>query len=284
MSDDESPLAGTEVHYLRSAAGVEHKIFLGSCGSAEGGPVRVLYLTDANGYFGLTLDIVRSLQLARHLPSLLVVGVGYRAGGLGDTRPARTRDLTPTADSAYAALMPTERDMGGAAELLAFFRDELQPWVAARHDVTPRGTCYFGHSLGGLFGLYALLHEPSTFEGYVIGSPSLWWHGRVLFDFEEAAATCRADLPASVFCAIGADETQDGRIREAARLPADARALAAAWPIDMVDDLARFVDRLRSRAYPSLRLESVVLPGEFHVTAPPMILSRGLRWLFDAPS
>ena len=90
-NDDHSPLAGTEVHYLRSShVGDEFKIFVGHCGIPDGARPSVLYLTDANGFFGATVDLVRSMQLAQHLPPLLVVGIGYRAGGLGDTVAIRT--------------------------------------------------------------------------------------------------------------------------------------------------------------------------------------------------
>lgn len=41
---------------------------------------------------------------------------------------------------------------------------------------------------------------------------------------------------------------------------------------------------LRSRNYPGLQLGDVVLPGEFHITAPHLSLSRALRYLYDAPA
>jgi hypothetical protein len=40
---------------------------------------------------------------------------------------------------------------------------------------------------------------------------------------------------------------------------------------------------LLARNYPGLHLECEVLPGEYHQTAPPVNLSRSLRFLFDAP-
>ena len=52
----------------------------------------------------------------------------------------------------------------------------------------------------------------------------------------------------------------------------------------MVVDCERVVAALRGRAYPSLDLGHEVLPGEYHGTAPPLNLSRSLRYLFDAPS
>ncbi len=115
MNNDESPLADTEVHYLTSdIVHDEFKIFVGHCGTTGQHQVPVLYLTDANGYFGGAVDIVRSMQLGFHLPPLLVVGIGYRSGGIGDITTPRTRDLTPTRDADFAKLFPDQEAMGGA--------------------------------------------------------------------------------------------------------------------------------------------------------------------------
>jgi predicted alpha/beta superfamily hydrolase len=285
MSDDDSPLAGTEVHYLRSHhVGDEFKLFVGHCGSAASPtPIPVLYITDANGYFGIAVDIIRSLQLARHLPPLLVVGIGYRCGGLDETLSLRTRDLTPSADAGFARLFPELGTMGGASELLAFIQSELKPWVETRYRVDRNDATYFGHSLGGLFGAYVLLTEPKTFQRYGLGSPSLWWDDEVIFSYEASYAEAHDDLSAKVFLGIGADETQEGRRREAVNHEPALREKATAWYIDMVDDMERMVKRLRGRRYPSLSIASAVFPDEFHVTAPPINLSRALRFLFDAP-
>ena len=48
--------------------------------------------------------------------------------------------------------------------------------------------------------------------------------------------------------------------------------------------MQRLVGQLGARDYPSLRLRSEVFADEFHITVPFLNLSRGLRWLFDAPT
>jgi uncharacterized protein len=284
VTNDDVPLADTEVHYLRSShVGDEFKVFVGHCPSDRVALPAVLYLTDANGYFGLAVDIIRSMQLARHLPPMLVVGLGYRAGILAETVSSRTRDLTPTSDAAFAELFPDSTSMGGAAQLLAFIRTELMPWVTMNFDSDPAHTTYFGHSMGGLFGTHVLLSEPTTFGHYVIGSPSLWWDSGDIFATEERYASKHDDLSATVYFGIGAYETHEGRLLEAQNMPPDEQAKTGARYIDMVADMSRMVDRMRHRRYPSLRMRSDIIPGEFHVTAPPVILSRGLRSVFGAP-
>jgi uncharacterized protein len=285
MPGNGSPLADTEVHHLRSEhVGDEYKIFVGHCGLRDGAAPVTLYLTDANGLFGGAVDTIRLMHLSAHLPPLLVVGIGYRMGAIHQTLAVRTRDLTPTVDPTYARIFPDQSHMGGARRFLAFIRDELKPWVGARYGVDPDDAAYFGHSMGGLFGTYALLTEPTMFRRHGIGSPSLWWDHDAIFEHEAAYADAHRDLPARAFFAVGAHEDHDGRQREASRLPEDERAKAGLRYIDMVADTDRMVTALRGRSYPSLELDEVVLPGEFHITVPLLNLSRSLRYLFDAPT
>jgi uncharacterized protein len=287
VDNDHSPLADTDVHYLSSArARAEFKIFVGHCGTLPAAPAAspaVLYLTDANGYFGLAVDLIRSMQLSRHLPPLLVVGIGYRAGAIAETLPARTRDLTPTSDPAFARLFPGQPAMGGAAAMLAFITDELMPWTVRTYGADPAGASYFGHSFGGLFGSYVLLREPAVFRSYIIASPSLWWDNGAIFALEERYAQAYDDLATTVYFGIGADETHEGRLREAQNMPPDQQAKTGARYIDMVADMGRLTGRLQQRRYPALNLRTETFPGEFHITVPPLALSRGLRYAFGAP-
>jgi uncharacterized protein len=178
--------------------------------------------------------------------------------------------------------------MGGAGRFLAFLRDELKPWVRERYGVDPDDSAFFGYSLGGLFATYVLLNEPATFRRYGIGSPALFWDNELLFDHEAAYAGTHDDLPAKVLFSVGANENSEGDRRWRAQLPADRRAKAEARaegepPYDMVADAERMIAALRGRKYPSLEIEFEVWPGEYHQTAPPIALSRSLRYLFGAP-
>ncbi len=102
------------------------------------------------------------------------------------------------------------------------------PWVNERFGVDQGRRVYFGHSLGGLFGAYVLLREPSTFTDYILGSPSLWWDRGVVFELERDQATSREDVAAKVFLGIGAHETNEGRQREAVNMSPEERAVTAA--------------------------------------------------------
>ena len=246
-------------------------------------PVPVLYVGDANGMFASAVDIVRFMQLSAQLPPILVVGIGYRMGGIAGTEVVRARDFTPTHDPRFVRAFPHHTMLGGADRFLGFIRAELQPWVRARYDVDPGDTAFFGHSLGGLFATYVLLTEPDTFAKYGIGSPSLWWQNDMMFGYEEVFAASHDDLAAKVFFAVGEYEDHAGRLRESSRLSADQQAAAGLRYIDMVADTERMASTLRGRNYPNLEIESIVLPGEFHITVPLLNLSRSLRYLFGAP-
>jgi uncharacterized protein len=286
ISNAASPLPDTEVHYVRSDHVVgEFKVMIGQCGPPESAPRPVVFVSDASYLFGTSVEMVRLLNFSQHLPALLVVGVGYGVATNSEILDLRCRDFTPTVDSSDST-DPTM--MGGAGSFLAFIRDELKPWVRGRYGVDPNDSAFFGDSLGGLFATYVLFNEPATFQRYGIGSPALFWDKGVIFEHEAGYARAHDDLPAKVFFSVGAYENPEGDRRFREWLPAEERAKAEAEveadpPIDMVADAERMVALLRHRAYPSLELECEVLPGEYHHTAPPVNLSRSLRYLFDAP-
>jgi len=263
--DDGTTLPGTEAHYLRSeAVADEFKILIGHCGSQRGERPLALYLPDANGTFGMAVDLVRVLQLGGLVPPLLVVGIGYRVGGLRDARPQRYRDLTPTRNPEDEAERAEDADYGpgtrsgGGEAFAAFIAEQLKPWVQQRYGADPDGATYAGYSLGGMFGGHLLFEHTTLFANYILGSPSFWWDNDALFANEERYAETHDDLTASVFLSVGSDE----------------------HPV-MVDVQTRMAAALAKRNYPSLRLASTVFDAEVHVSAAAPAFTRGLRFVFD---
>ncbi len=287
IGNDASPLPDTEVHYIRSEhVDDEFKVLVAHCDSVGSASSPVVFLGDPWANFGTAVEIMRLLRLAKLVPPLLVVGIGYRAGTIEENFDLRCRDFTPSVD--LTSGFTDAAMMGGAGRFLAFIADELKPWTRERYGADPDDCAYFGHSLGALFATYVLLSEPATFRRYGIGSPSYWWDNEMMFTQEAAYARAHDDLAAKVFVSVGAYENPEGRRRYLQQLPADRRAEAEADdaadpPTDMVAAAERMVATLRGRAYPSLEIEYEVLPGEYHETAPPLTLSRSLRYLFDAP-
>jgi predicted alpha/beta superfamily hydrolase len=284
--NDDSPLPDTEVHYLHSDhVGDEFKILVGHCDSPDPAS-HVLYLGDAAYNFGTAVEIVRLLTLYADIPPVLVVSVGYRAPTLNSNEPLRSRDFTPSVDTSRATPVPYR--FGGASRFVSFLRDELKPWVHERYHVDPDDSILFGFSLGGLFATYVLLNDPDMFGGYGIGSPSLLWDNFLMFDHEAQYARTHDDLHAKVHFSVGEYENTEGEMRwidqHSPELRPAAEALADYEPFDLVGDAQRMVAQLRGRDYPSLEIDFEILPREYHHTAPPLALSRSLRFLLNAPS
>ena len=96
---------------------------------------------------------------------------------------------------------PGAKKNGGAANFLRFIREELQPFIDKEYPTIPSDRGYFGDSLGGLFGLYALFNEPETFNRYIIGSPSIWWDEKAIVKQAEkfiASGFCKGKREAEI--------------------------------------------------------------------------------------
>ena len=106
--------------------------------------------------------------------------------------------------------MKGKQRSGGAAEFLKFIREELQPFIDENYPTVPEERGYWGHSLGGLLGLYAMFNEPETFNKYIIGSPSIFWANRAIMGDENTFVESGAPLNAKLFMAVGALEERGG--------------------------------------------------------------------------
>jgi predicted alpha/beta superfamily hydrolase len=215
---------------------------------------------------------VRSIaqRLTKHagMEEVIVVGLSYAKGDAG--MYSRRRDYTPTVPRkhAYRSDMPGRAPAFGEAEAYGrFVADEVFPLIASQYRADMSRKVFVGHSYGSLLGLQILLTRPRTFEHYILGSPSLWYDGGVMFDREKAYATTHKDMPASVFFGIGGRETlAPGKQRS--RLEADA---------DMVADLQDFDSALKSHRYRGLDTRLKVFADEDHASVFPLVLTHGLR-------
>jgi hypothetical protein len=242
------------------------------------GPRQVLYVLDANLFFGTAVEMTRLMsQLYGEIPPLLVVGIAYDTAVPAVQGELRARDFTPTDDPGFAAMigampgsppptLPEGSRLGRASLFLRFLADEVKPFIEQRYPVAAGGSVLFGSSLGGLFTLYALMERPDAFDGYIAVSPAIWWDDARILEQEAALARSRADLGAKVFLAVGGNEER-----------ADVPALA---PFRMVSNVRTLSERLTSRDYPSLDLATFVADGESHTTVVPVGLTRGLRHVF----
>ena len=242
------------------------------------GPAPVIFVLDPF----LTLDVVvgwsrvYGLYSEGAVPPAVVVGVGHPTADEPRFMALRIRDLTPTPVTVREWRPPMGAGQG--PRLLAAIATEIVPFVEANFAVNG-DRAVVGWSLGGLFALYALFHEPQVFSRYLIVSPSLWWEDRLPFLWEKKWAASASDLPAQVFMAVGAREEAPG----GGWLSEGFSDEILAW-FRQVTNFRAFTRRLKSRAYPSLNVESVVFPDEYHMTVYPAAVARGLVRMFARPS
>jgi predicted alpha/beta superfamily hydrolase len=154
---------------------------------------------------------------------------------------------------------------GEAARYQGFLAEQVLPFVAQHYRCDARRQVFIGHSYGSLLGLHVMLSQPELFGHYILGSPSLWFDQRVMFDMEKATAAGRRDLPARVRMYAGGFETFG-------KTPRHFKTT------DLVGDMKAFERQLRSRRYPSLAIASQVIADEDHFTVFPSLAARGLTW------
>lgn len=228
--------------------------------------------TDPGGLPGLLVGVAPAVPEDR-LRDYVPAGWGgaQASEGVGQPGPAGDCPVTPAAQA-------------GAARWLRVL-DQVRARIDADWRPDPRRQVLCGHSLGALFALYVLTHRPHAFDGYVLSSPSVWWGGRYADRLlrRRRAWLCTQGLPPlGIRLTVGeyeqglAPEEQGADLTDAER----ARRLALRRERAMVDGMHQLADALAQ--CPGLRLDSAVLPGHTHRSAPLDALMPGWRWLLDA--
>jgi predicted alpha/beta superfamily hydrolase len=230
----------------------------------------VLYCTDGNRNFGLVSTIVNILSFpGKEIPGLLVVDIGYKITGLEDWGAWRNRDLLPTNDSVVDKnwanslnRLSGRNDIvsksGGAQKFLGFIRNELIPYIELNYRVKKNDRALIGYSYGGVFTLFSLFQSPETFQKYYAGSPSILWDHKVLFKYEQEYADTHKDLPVTLFMSVGSLEYKG-----------------------VIADMYEMANKLESRNYPGLKLETHLFEGETHASCYAAGVSRALRMIYN---
>ncbi|MEJ2540210.1 MAG: alpha/beta hydrolase-fold protein, partial [Gemmatimonadota bacterium] len=150
---------------------------------------------------------------------------------------------------------------GGSADTFtAFLRDELIPWVEARHRTRPFRVL-IGHSLSGLFATYLLNSQPELFSGYIAIDPSL-----------------HVPLPSGEAYVTETDDLFE-------RTP----GLAASWYMTlsnvhalMLSAVRRLDETLESaETSDQFRWAWKHMPTETHMSVPARSVYDGLEWIFS---
>jgi uncharacterized protein len=227
------------------------------------GSYPVLYVMDAGSRFGTITEISRANVHTLIAPGVIVVGIGYLADGHNESVGAqRLRDFTPVVDplSFHSARphTPIPLDREGADQMLRFIHRQVFPLIEAEFRADAENRALLGHSLAGLFTLYALLTRSEMFQNYIVSSPSLWWNQTLLSDLEVALVLPDLRGPTRLFMSIGGDEIPEG----------------------MIAPFERYVRQLEHTAAPNLIFGWRMIEGEDHGSVVPAAFNAGFRFVY----
>jgi hypothetical protein len=234
----------------------------------------VVYALDIRSSDLPLLNILYSgAQNNPELPKVILVAVGFSS----DTEHMglRSAQFTPSYNEAFdlnnienikkrlqtetniSAEMEANWRSGAANDFARVLTQELVPFVSQHYPVSDI-KAVFGHSLAGLFLTNVLLNSPNAFDKYLISSPSLWWDNKIMLTKEGGFAKSHQDLPAEVFMSVGELESED-----------------------IILPFHEFVNALTQAHFPSLHLQSKVVPQTDHSSVIPKAYIEGMRYLFS---
>ncbi|MFK5983686.1 MAG: alpha/beta hydrolase-fold protein [Flavobacteriaceae bacterium] len=129
----------------------------------------VVYILDGEVFLP-TVNNVQNYYSGGFTPEMVLIGISNDQN--------RMRDLT-TSKVTEMYGMPFKKENGEAANFSKFIETELIPFVENKYPVTNFRTL-IGHSYGGLFAIYTLIHHPELFSNYLAIDPSLDWDNQKL--------------------------------------------------------------------------------------------------------
>jgi len=146
----------------------------------------VLYVLDGGNWnTGLVTKIQRFIEGEGNMPPAIVVSV------MGIDRNI---ELTPTHLATWNA--PT----GGAENFLKFITHELIPYIGKTYPSDGDNTLW-GHSLSGMFAIYAMLNEPTAFRSFIAIDPSCWWDDNYVPKLAAKKLPALSSMQATLFIA-----------------------------------------------------------------------------------
>ncbi|QWK78901.1 alpha/beta hydrolase [Ochrobactrum sp. BTU1] len=173
------------------ANGIDYRIFVAA--PAEKAPASgfpVVYMSDGNRM----LPIAAKLMEDSPRLNAVFVGIGYPTEDKDEIVRLRYFDLTPPTPDELIPVQTNIPKTGGRDAFFDFIDHQVKAEVEKRFAIDKNKQALFGHSLGGLFTLYALFNHPDSFQTYAAADPSIWWNGRsILTDKDRFVEAFKAD-------------------------------------------------------------------------------------------
>lgn len=251
---------------------------------ADGFPV--LYAFDGDDSFGLLADLAAGLAPAARRAGLrpaMIVAIGYRPGE--GTVERRTYDFTPAAENHVMPERPNGEpwpSLGGGDDFLDTVETDVKPLVAAGFPVDETAQTLFGHSLGGLMTLHALMTRPGGFDRYFASSPSLWVNDRQALRDMEAFLSHGSEAQARPVLRLTVGSEEEALSAWDLRSPGDL-SVREQWVkgnrmVGNAQDLAALIE---TRAGDRLDFRFDVLDGFDHASARAVAATRAIRLAID---
>lgn len=201
-------------------------------------------------------------------PELILVSVGHKNEDGRDV--LMTRRLLDYYGPAGLAMYGSEdnKPLVGADEIatsdqgnpfLDFLAGSLRRELGGKYRMSDDHALY-GFSGGSAYAAYCMTTRPEAFQRYIMGSGM---DERAL-SAEIAFAESHDDLPVRAFIACGDDEMNDPYMHD----------------FHVLSRTTRFVESLRGRNYPSLKLGAKIYTNETHMTVPARVIDGGLRFIY----
>jgi uncharacterized protein len=248
----------------------------------------VVYTTDGNAIFDVFRGLSWLMQAYRpDAPAFILVAIGYPGDAPVTGEILRGRDLTfPGCPNWFSGFeVPWEgipapedntKDFGGGEDFRRFIGDELIPFIDEHYETFPGDRTYFGHSVGGAFGLFILFTQTRLFKNYIVSSPALAYHGETAggmhydgHDFmlrraQEFITESKSLAGIRLYMSVGTEE--------------ELEPLIANW--HFTSSFYRMTAYLRMAAIPDLKLMTEVFAGETHATVWPLAFMHGVQAVF----
>lgn len=177
-----------------------------------------------------------------------MVSLDYKKG---DGVYARGKDLVYPGKGVQE---PAEAD-----KFFQFLKTELIPSVEANYKCDTTKRVLFGHSLGGLFTLYALFDNASNpiFKKYIAASCSIGMGSdNYVFEKESEVATQINDLPVTLFIGSGTYVESSPAMHQ------------------------EFYKRIKARGYPNFKVGFGLYPEQHGTDVYPIFLD-GIQFVFN---
>jgi predicted alpha/beta superfamily hydrolase len=207
----------------------------------------VLYVLDG-WHFPLMAFIQQNNIYSKRMAPVIIVNVGHSPAK--DAMSLRDRDFSPTR-------IPQYPNSGGGPAFLDFLEHELIPFIDRTYRTNTSDRGLLGHSMGGLFALYALEQRPALFQRIVAVSPALSPDNVVSKDASRALRALPA--PVRLYLSVGSDDELGFT--------------------ETTTALARILDNLKPKG---LDYRFTLYPGQNHNSVRLVSFPAGLYWVYRA--